>query len=89
MVEEKMSDRQSCVVESGHGLFPFGKVINCDDDVMMPSGGCKFSLLEINGPFTIGANCNDKVKGGHWCSHFRGKYLKVGTTHDSQDAIMK
>ena len=55
MVKEK-EGRGSChVVESWHGLGPFGEIVDRHDDILMVTSGWRATLHKVDGPFTEGA----------------------------------
>lgn len=54
VVEEKTSESHVCAIECGHGFCPLCEIVNSDDDVMIPSYGCRFLFHKLYGPFAKG-----------------------------------
>jgi hypothetical protein len=59
VVEEKTRCYVSGVVEGRHGFDPFGKVINCDEDVLVPIVRWRVESHEFNTPFAKGFGSDD------------------------------
>jgi hypothetical protein len=59
MVEEKMCLCVNGIVESGHGFGPFGKVINCHDNVLVSITRWRIANHEVYALFAEGADGDD------------------------------
>lgn len=62
MVEEESSGSLCGVLECRHGLFPFGKVIDHEDDVLVATARGWLTLHEVNSPLVEGVDSDDWVE---------------------------
>jgi hypothetical protein len=89
VVKEKLRCSVSGVVEGGHGFFPFGEVINDDNDVFVAIAGGGITSHEVDASFTKGADGNDRVKKSGGSSGFVGIELTLRTSFHGMNTIMK
>jgi hypothetical protein len=59
MVEEKMCCFVSGSVEGGHGFEPFGKVIDCHDNVLVSITIWRIASHKVYTPFSKGVDGDD------------------------------
>jgi hypothetical protein len=59
MVEEKMRFCVSGIIEGIHGFDPFGKVINCHDDVLVSITRWRVASHKVYAPFAKGVGGDD------------------------------
>ena len=59
MAKEELNDCFCCVVECSHGLYQFGKVINCNNDVLVDVLGGWSTLHEVNALLAKGVGRDD------------------------------
>ena len=89
MVEEESSGSFCNVIERRHGLFPFGKVIDHDDDVIVIIVGGWSTLHEVNAPLAKGVDHDDLMESSEWCTSFGYVNLIIYTMFDSNDTVVK
>jgi hypothetical protein len=89
VVKEKMRFSVNGVVESGHSFYPFGEVINGDNNVFVTIARGGIISHEVNAPFTKRPDSNDRVEksGGSLC--FVGIELTLLISFHGMNAIMK
>jgi hypothetical protein len=59
VVEEKMCCCVNGIVEGRHGFDPFGKVINCQDDIFVSITRWRVGSHEVDAPFVEGVGSDD------------------------------
>ena len=89
VVKEKMRCSVSGVVEGGHSFCPFGEVINDDNNVFVTIVGEGITSHEFDAPFTKRVSSDDWMKKSRGCSGFVGVKLKLLTSFDDVNAIVK
>jgi hypothetical protein len=89
VVEEKMRFCVSGVVKCGHGFNPFGKVINCHNNLLVSITGWRMEIHEVYAPFIEGANCDRWMEKRWWRSFFVFIKLVLVASLKSVDATMK
>jgi hypothetical protein len=62
VVKEKTHCGVNNVVEGGHSFFPFGEVINCDNNVFVTIAGGGITSHEVDAPFTKRVDSDDWMK---------------------------
>ena len=88
VVEEKRHCCVSCIVEGRHGFGPFGKVVNCHDNVLVSITRCRMTSHEVYVPFAEGLTMRigcKRVRGAH------GFFVKddICRMFNNVDAVMK
>ena len=89
VVKEKPRCSVSGVVESGHRFYPFGEVINDNNDVFVTIARGGITSHKVDAPFTKGACNNDRVKKSGGSAGFDGIELALLTPFHDMNAIMK
>ena len=87
MVKEKEGGGSSRIVKCGHSLDPFGEIVNRHNDILMVTSGWRSTLHKVDGPFTKGTSCDDRMEGSLGSSCLRGKMLAIGTVFNCLNAI--
>jgi hypothetical protein len=89
VVEEKTRCSVSGVVEGGHGLSPFGEVIDSHNNVFVTIAGGGITSHKVNAPFTKGVGSDDWMKKSGGSTGFVGIELTFLTAFHGMNAIMK
>jgi hypothetical protein len=89
VVEEKMRCSVSGIVEGGHGFYPFGEVIDSNNNVFVTIAGGGITGHKVNAPFAKGASSNDRVKKSGGSMGFVGVELTLLTTSHGMNAVTK
>ena len=87
MVKEKEGCGRDHVVECWHSLSPFCEIVNRHDDIFVVTNGWRSTLHKVDGPFTKGTSCDDRMEGSWRSSRLRGEMLAIGTVFDCFNAI--
>ena len=56
MVKEKEGGGSGRIVKSGHGLDPFGEIVNRHNDILMVTSGWRLTLHKFYGPLIEGTS---------------------------------
>ena len=89
MIKEKKCSFLSCVVECRHHFGPFGKVVDCNNNITMPPGLRRVTGHEVNTPFRKWSS-RENMMHWHWrFADFKIKNLACMTTSDYEDTISK
>jgi hypothetical protein len=70
MVKEEEGSYVGCIIECGHGFFPFCEVVDNDYYILVPITGWGVASHEINAPFAEGTCRYDGMERSRWCSGF-------------------
>ena len=89
MIKENKCNFLSRVVECRHRFGPFGKIVDCDNNITVPPGRMRVTGHEVNTPFRKWSHKDNRM---HWCwrfSDFMIKNLACMTTSDREDVVAK
>jgi hypothetical protein len=89
VVKEKMCCSVSGVVEGGHSFYPFGEVINGDNNVFVTIARGGITSHEVDAPFTKRVGSDDGMKKSWGSSGFIGVELTLLTSFHGMNAIVK
>ena len=89
MIKEKLCSGLSYVVECRHRFSPFGKIVDCDNNITMPPGRRRVTGHEVNTPFRKWSNRDNRMHWHWWFTDFTIKNLACMTISNREDAISK
>jgi hypothetical protein len=89
VVKEKMRCGVSSVFEGGHRFYPFGKVIDCDNNVFVSIARGGMISHEVDAPFTKRDGSDDWMKKSRWCSGFVGIKMTLLASFHGVNEIVK
>jgi hypothetical protein len=89
VVKEKVRCSVSGIVEGGHSFYPFGEVINYDNNLFVTIDGGGIKSHEVDAPFTKWVICDDWMKKSRWCLGFVGVKLALLASFHGMNAIVK
>jgi hypothetical protein len=89
VVKEKTCCSVSDVVEGGHSFFPFGEVINGDNNVFVTIAGGGITSHEVDALFIKRVSSDDTMKKSRGSLGFIGIEMTLLTSFHGMNAIMK
>ena len=89
MTKEKKCSCLSYVVECRYRFGPFGKIVDCDNNITMPPGWTRVTGHEVNTPFHKWSHKYNRMHWKWWFADPTIKNLARMTTSDHEDAVSK
>ena len=87
VVKEKEGCGSCRVVKCWHSLGPFCEIVDRHNDIFMVTNGWRATLHKVDGPFTKGTSCDNRMEGSWGSLRLRGEMLAIGTVFDCLNAI--